>query len=53
MKKIIITTVIILSAAIVATSSIKISKQKEVKTPVTTITTSNSIHNGNEIASAD
>ena len=51
MKKIIITSAIILSAAIVATSGIKISKQKEIKTP--TITTLSNAHNGNEVASAD
>lgn len=50
MKKIIITS-IVLSAAIVATSGNKIAKQTETKTPPTV--TINSIHTGNELASAD
>ena len=51
MKKIIITSAIVLGAAIVATSGIKTSKQNEVKTNISI--TTNSIHNGNELASAD
>lgn len=51
MKKIIITSVIVLSAAIVATSGIKTTKHKEVKTPA--ISSISSIHNGSEMGSAD
>lgn len=51
MKKTLITSIIVLSATFFAASVNKTSKQN--KTKVTTSSTINSIHNGNELASAD